>query len=145
MKKSTLFMMFLWTGIYVLCLCAYSVEARGGRKKSRLPDLILRQFINLPDENFPASPSIQESVDEPVSMGNVNLTKIAETLRERYGLSDVSSRSSAFLLDVYQKLQDGKSLARASGHRSVDVAILQADTIRSFRPKGKTIHPVIPL
>ena len=133
MKKSTTLLLYILTGIGSLLLFTDCVEGR-----SRLPDLLLRQFINLPQEKVPDSPSSQEDVDEDVSMGDVNMTEIREILRHKYGLGDMMTRegSSLFILELYRKLQGGESLLRASGHRGVDLGILQSDTVRSFRPKG---------
>ncbi len=67
--------------------------------------------------------------------------KELESLIDNYGLHNLTSKttgtsSARFLLEMYQKLQEGEDLPSAAGYSYVDAAILRADTVRSLPAKG---------
>ena len=55
----------------------------------------------------------------------------------------ISGSAGGFLLDLLERLESGEDLARAAGHDQVDVAILQADTVRSITAKGENIVIIV--
>lgn len=45
--------------------------------------------------------------------------------------------ANEFVLNIYKRLESGKSVSRASGHSKMDRSILGADTFRTLPIKGK--------
>ncbi len=149
--RAALFLLFLVT-----------LDCAGGSKSNQRaqPDLLLRHFMT--ESSFKDSLSeIRESQADPVpdfyplplgppsaaedpredprARTRTTMRDLSSAL-EDFGLVNVTRDTDAarFMLELYRRLEDGADLPSASGHQDmVDVALLQADTIRSLPAKGK--------
>ena len=105
----------------------------GSVRSAKLPRLLEHQFRAV---KVVAVSNANGTSAGPTSVSTADLVR---TLSVTHGVPPESSKqaSALFLLELYQELQHGKDLSRASGNVRRDPAIKHANTVRSFTAKGK--------